>query len=125
MTAKDLEIQELRRALKRYEDAEEGGRLVVLPCKVGDKIWVLETDEYGNPDDCTSWILIGGNYDFAFLSPIIGGTDNAIDICYEFYDRSITYDDLPICVIPWTQVYPIREEAEAALEEVRADEMQI
>lgn len=27
--------------LKAYEDAEEQGRLIVLPCKVGDTVWML------------------------------------------------------------------------------------
>lgn len=29
--------------LARYEDAEEQGRLVILPCKLGDTVWVLHT----------------------------------------------------------------------------------
>lgn len=28
--------------LKEYEDAEQDGRLVVLPCKVGDTVWFTE-----------------------------------------------------------------------------------
>ena len=29
--------------LAAYEDAEEQGRLVILPCKLGDAVWVLHT----------------------------------------------------------------------------------
>ena len=38
------EIEELRVAekLKYYEDLEEQGRLVVLPCKVGDTVYVID-----------------------------------------------------------------------------------
>lgn len=32
-------MSELREALKRYEDAEEQGLLIRLPCKVGDTVW--------------------------------------------------------------------------------------
>ena len=28
--------------LKRYEDLEEQGRLMVLPCKVGDTVWCID-----------------------------------------------------------------------------------
>ena len=35
--------------LKKYEDAEQAGRLLVLPCKVGDRVWV--TRAYGKPFD--------------------------------------------------------------------------
>ena len=34
-------MAELREALKRYEDAEEQGLLIRLPCKVGDTVWVV------------------------------------------------------------------------------------
>lgn len=36
------EIEELIVAekLKYYEDLEEQGRLLILPCKVGDKVWI-------------------------------------------------------------------------------------
>lgn len=33
---------ELREKLKEYEDLEEQGRLVKLPCKVGDTVWKVE-----------------------------------------------------------------------------------
>ena len=30
--------------LCHYEDLEEQGRLIVLPCKVGDTVWLIEKD---------------------------------------------------------------------------------
>ena len=35
---------ELRYALDKYEQAESEGRLIVLPCKVGDTIYILRGD---------------------------------------------------------------------------------
>lgn len=34
-------MSDLRERLKEYEDYEEQGRLVKLPCKVGDTVWVV------------------------------------------------------------------------------------
>lgn len=34
-------VQELRAKLERYEQAEEEGRLLTLPCKIGDNIYVI------------------------------------------------------------------------------------
>ena len=42
----DVTIREIISRLATYEDAEEQGRLVILPCKVGDALFV--TDE-GTP----------------------------------------------------------------------------
>lgn len=39
-------LTDLYMRLKSYEDAEEQGRLIVLPCKVGDTVW--QYDFYGN-----------------------------------------------------------------------------
>ena len=36
------EIHRLRDELKRYKQAEQEGRLVVLPCKAGDTIWKIK-----------------------------------------------------------------------------------
>lgn len=38
----DEEIEAVYRKLKDYEDLEEQGRLVILPCKVGDVVYVTE-----------------------------------------------------------------------------------
>ena len=37
------EIHRLRDELKRYKQAEQEGRLVVLPCKVGDAVWKIKS----------------------------------------------------------------------------------
>ena len=44
--------------LAQYEDAEEQGRCVVLPCKVGDTVFTIELDCKDNPDHsqmCFCW----------------------------------------------------------------------
>lgn len=39
--------------LKDYEDLAEQGRLMKLPCKVGDRLyWIDEEDDYGNEVLC-------------------------------------------------------------------------
>lgn len=40
------EIDAVYRKLKEYEDLEEQGRLIKLPCKVGDTVW---DNDYGRP----------------------------------------------------------------------------
>ena len=39
--------------LKDYEDLEEQGRLLVIPCKIGDRLyWIDEEDNDGNKGIC-------------------------------------------------------------------------
>ena len=57
--------------LSEYETAEEEGRLVVLPCKVGDTVWVI-THPFNVLDD----------FDFY---------EDAHDEIYESYISSVTF----------------------------------
>lgn len=46
-------MADLRETLKKYEDLAEQGRLLKLPCKVGDRLyWINEEDDYGNEVLC-------------------------------------------------------------------------
>lgn len=96
--------------------AKQDGRLVVLPFKVGDKVWVLDYDEYGDPDDCSCWVLIGGNQKYAFLSASTEDSDDAMKICELYFEECMEYGS-DILIVPWSSVYMTRDEAEAALEE--------
>lgn len=40
-------VLEMNKKLKLYLDAEQEGRLVVLPCKVGDFLYEIDLPEYG------------------------------------------------------------------------------
>lgn len=101
----------------RLEEANRKGRLLELPRRVGDEVWILEKDEYGYYDGCAKWVLIGGNRNFAFLSPILDGLDDAMEICSKYCDEIWENGELSIAVVPWEEVYTARAEAEAAMEE--------
>lgn len=42
MEPDDEEIDKIYEKLWKYENAEEDGLLVRLPCKAGDRIWIIE-----------------------------------------------------------------------------------
>lgn len=42
-------MSDLRERLKEYEDYEEQGRLIKLPCKVGDTVWYVDDDDDNYP----------------------------------------------------------------------------
>ena len=63
--------EKAKEKLAEYETAEEEGRLVVLPCKVGDTVWVI-THPFNVLDD----------FDFY---------EDAHDEIYESYISSVTF----------------------------------
>lgn len=54
-------INEMRERLSAYEDVEEQGQLVILPCKVGDKLYEIDMKEYGVIVCETLWYTVGKN----------------------------------------------------------------
>ena len=85
-----------------YEDAEEQGRLVILPCKVGDTVYVLRCG-------------LGANFLSVYPSSVIGfkigRIENTIEVdpSYQGYSECYSVKDWGV------YVFPTREEAEAAL----------
>lgn len=97
-------MAELREALKRYEDAEEQGLLMRLPCKVGDKVWyinkpfILEYEVTGFSVDKTgAWLVY---------------VEHHADQNNKTYGCNLETDDLGI---KW---FLQKEEAEAKLKEM-------
>lgn len=55
--------------LGEYEDAEENGLLVRLPCKVGDTVWIVDenSNEFDGIDECrVSQVIWNGTF-FALI----------------------------------------------------------
>ena len=95
-----IQAAELRERLKKYEDAEEQGLLVRLPCKVGDRMYFLDTchtaEDFGKK--FVSWgevtkVSIAGMY-----------------VCLK------TPTGLPLA-LSWESIFTTREAAEKALED--------
>ena len=69
-----VQAAELRARLKAYEDAEEAGKLLKLPCKVGDPVWFVLEDEKESDgayipeastvsEICSKGFFVSGYYD--------------------------------------------------------------
>lgn len=94
--------------LAEYEDLEERGRLLKLPCTVGDRIYVIDTDER-HPN---KGIKV---YD---IDNIVILNDGEIQLKYDAYDGVICYLENIITDKPYLDFYRCFltwEEAAAAL----------
>ena len=98
--------------LADYEDAEEQGLLVRLPCKVGDTVW---DNDFGYPK---SYEIKAFSYGYCdnYVEPDIDIEDQII-FYYENYSGSIA-GAFPMSEIGKT-VFLTREEAEKKLEEMK------
>lgn len=94
--------------LADYEDAEEQGLLVRLPCKVGDTVW---SNDFGYPESYEIKAFSYGYCD-SYVEPDI---EDQITFYYENYTGSIT-GAFPMSEIGKT-VFLTREEAEKKLED--------
>lgn len=104
--------------LAHYEDLEEQGRLVVMPCKIGDTVWIVGTKclsgkyelkcrEFASCDDCTlnnEFIVFDKEFDWRLFSIMKRGTLNKDG------NKLFTWGET---------VFATKAEAEAKLAEIR------
>lgn len=104
-------MADLREKLKDYEDLEEQGRLIKLPCKVGDTVWDID---FGFPTPCYISAFSLGECEDYIYDPISGK-----EIVFYHYGRftgSFLMSEIG------KTVFLTKSEAESKLKELRGDE---
>lgn len=105
-------------AWKNKEQAESKGEIVELPCKVGDTVWVVD---YG--EKVCSYVCIGGNSKFLFLSPTFYSGKDIItpdEICKHYvYYHMADDEETAVVVFPHSKCFSTQAEAEAKLAELK------
>ena len=107
-------MADLRERLKEYEDLEEQGRLVILPCKVGDTVW---DNDYGRPCAYTITAFSFGECEEYICEPVT--TKEAV-FYYVNSSGSITGSFAESEI--GKSVFLNKSEAEAKLKELRGGE---
>ena len=95
-------MADIRDSLKEYEDAEEQGLLLRLPCKVGDTVWFVG-NEFVNDYEVRRYIVDETGVDCIQVAKEIDGRD---------YWNSFSIDDFN------KTVFQTKEEAEQALKQM-------
>ena len=104
-------LQEVLDKLAEYEDLEEQGKLLRLPCAVGDRVYVIDTDERLSNKEIKT-------YD---ISNIVIADNETILLKYDSHDGVICELENIITDKPYLDFYRcflLKEEAEAALKEL-------
>ena len=100
--------------LADYEDAEEQGRLIKLPCKVGDTVW---DNDFGRPCAYTITAFSFGECEEYICKPV---TTKEVVFYYENSSGSITGSFAESEI--GKSVFLNKSEAEAKLKELRGEE---
>ena len=102
----------LRETLKKYEDLEEQGRLIKLPCKVGNTVYRY-VEEKGCVLEYTVWNISMSAYES-------GGIDIVIEGCAESEDE--VEDEFSLSLIDFkNEFFNTKSEAEQKLKEMESD----
>ena len=107
------DIMAVLKKLAAYEDLEEHGLIVRLPCKVGDKVW---DNDFGHPE---SYEIKAFSYGYCD-SYVDSDIEDEIIFYYENYTGSIT-GAFPMSEIGKT-IFLTHEEAEKKLEEMKKND---
>lgn len=105
-------MADLREKLKRYEDTEEQGLLLRLPCKMGDKVYQI-SENFIEP--CTVETIFLGNY-----RDRNGNWCNMAEIHYDRDDCPYVSTEIYFTDIGET-VFLTETEAEAKLKEMEGE----
>lgn len=108
------QVAEYLRKLKEYEDLEEQGRLIKLPCKVGDTVW---DNDFGRPCAYTITAFSFGECEEYICEPVT--TKKAV-FYYANSSGSITGSFAESEI--GKSVFLNKSEAEAKLKELRGGE---
>ena len=100
--------------LADYEDAEEQGRLIKLPCNVGDTVW---DNDFGRPCAYTITAFSFGECEEYICKPV---TTKEVVFYYENSSGSITGSFAESAI--GKSVFLNKSEAEAKLKELRGEE---
>lgn len=107
------QVAECLRKLKDYEDLEEQGRLIKLPCKVGDTVW---DNDYGRPCAYTITAFSFGECEEYICEPV---TTKEVVFYYTNSSGSITGSFAESEI--GKSVFLNKSEAEAKLKELRGN----
>ena len=106
------EIDAVYRKLKEYEDLEEQGRLIKLPCKVGNTVYRY-VEKKGCVLEYTVWNISMSAYES-------GGIDIVIEGCAESEDE--VEDEFSLSLIDFkNEFFNTKSEAEQKLKEMESD----
>lgn len=109
-----MELVGLLKQLKEYQHLEEQGRLVILPCKVGDTVW---DNDYGRPCAYTITAFSFGECEEYICEPV---TTKEVVFYYTNSSGSITGSFAESEI--GKSVFLNKSEAEAKLKELRGGE---
>nr|DAK72584.1 MAG TPA: hypothetical protein [Caudoviricetes sp.] len=107
-------VKAYREQLKEYQQLEEQGRLVKLPCKVGDTVW---DNDYGRPCAYTITAFSFGECEEYICEPV---TTKEVVFYYANSNGSITGSFAESEI--GKSVFLNKSEAEAKLKELRGGE---
>lgn len=99
---------------------KDKSKYIELPCIIGDTVYVLDYED-DNAVDYSGYIFIMANNDFAFLSPVLDGESNPVEICNEYFERSIDDEDNSGVIVPIAELFFTKSEAEQKLKELLSD----
>lgn len=104
--------------LAELEDKIESGKMSDFP--YGEKVWVIDYD-----DDIVSYVCVGGNNNFLFLSPTVyAGKDITTpeELCNYYADCYMEDGDgTDIVIFPRNKCFTDKSQAEARLKELQGE----
>ena len=92
---------------------------VELPCKVGDKVYIIERDENGRAFEVTAYMFLAKANEAVICTIFVNNSEDVNDILQYHIKRTAENWDTYLSVFPVGDCFRNREEAEKALEDLK------
>lgn len=95
---------------------------VELPCKVGDKVYIIERDENGRAFEVTAYMFLAKANEAVICTIFVNNSEDVNDILQYHIKRTAENWDTYLSVFPVGDCFRNREEAEKALEDLKNED---
>ena len=92
---------------------------VEVPCKVGDKVHIVERDENGRAFEVTAYMFLAKANEAVICTIFVNNSEDVNDILQYHIKRTAENWDTYLSVFPVGDCFRNREEAEKALEDLK------
>lgn len=99
--------------------AKQQGRVLKLPCNVGDTVYIIERED-GEAEDYTGYMFLAQTANAVIVTPFINDYD-VEETIEDLIQETAETMDVDLCVFPLEDCYTTKEDAKTALKGSDAD----
>lgn len=114
-------VKKLADRIADYENLEEQGLLLKLPCKAGDKVYCIENNYIEDTAECSRYLFMAMCGDFVIVTAEFESCDDFENQLYEMEEESLEEEGIDVNIFHKDKVFFTSSAAEEALKRINEE----